>query len=77
MRRDAQGVVQLFGLLLGRTGMFDRQWGRLLANLKDDREAGDYEALSYLDEATAYRSVREAAEFISAVEPYVGALPTS
>ncbi len=70
-----KGVVQLFGLLLIKTGKFEKKWGRLLANLKDDREAGDYEALSYLDEETARRAVREAEEFVSAVEQYCHGLP--
>ena len=65
-----KGVVMLFGLLLVKTGKFEKKWGKFLANLKDDREAGDYEALSYLDENTAGRSVREAEEFVQAVERY-------
>ena len=35
-----RGVVVLFGLLLVKTGKLDRRWGKFLANLKDDREAG-------------------------------------
>jgi len=69
-----KGVVMLFGLLLVKTGKFDKKWGKFLANLKDDRETGDYEALSYLDEDTASRSVQEAEEFVGAVERYVGSL---
>jgi len=38
-----QGLLTLFSLLLVKTGKFDKKWGRLLANLKDDREAGDYQ----------------------------------
>lgn len=48
--------------------------GKFLSNLKDDREAGDYDALSYLDEDTARRAVREAGEFVAAVEQYVTGL---
>ncbi|MEW6248879.1 MAG: HEPN domain-containing protein [Nitrospirota bacterium] len=70
-----KGVVTLFGLLLVKTGKLDKKWGKLLSNLKDDREAGDYDALSYLDEDTARRAVREADEFVAAIERYVsGAL---
>ena len=65
------GVVMLFGMLLVKTGKFEKKWGKFLANLKDDREAGDYEALSYLDEDTASRSVQEAEEFVRAVEGYI------
>lgn len=68
------GVVTLFGLLLVKTGKLDRKWGKFLANLKDDREVGDYDALSYLDEDTARRAVREAEEFVATVERYVTGL---
>ncbi len=66
--------MTLFGLLLVRTGKLDKQWGKVLSNLKDDREAGDYDALSYVDEETARRAVREADEFVAAVEQYVTGL---
>lgn len=69
-----KGVVTLFGLLLVKTGKFEKQWGKFLANLKDDREAGDYEALSYLDEGTARRAVQEAEAFVKAVEQYLSRL---
>jgi uncharacterized protein (UPF0332 family) len=66
-----RGMVIPFGLLLVKTGKFDRRWGKFLANLKDDREAGDYDPLSYVDEETAHRAVREAEEFVAHVERYV------
>jgi len=69
-----KGVVTLFGLLLVKTGKLDKKWGKFLANLKDDREAGDYEALSYLDEETARRAVQEAEAFVNTVEQYMGRL---
>lgn len=69
-----RGLITLFGLLLVKTGKFDKKWGKFLANLKDDREASDYEALSWIDEATARRAVTEAGEFISAVERYLSGL---
>ncbi|MBI2525370.1 MAG: HEPN domain-containing protein [Candidatus Rokubacteria bacterium] len=69
-----RGVVLLFGLLLVKTGKLDRRWGKLLANLKDDREASDYDALSFVDEATARRALEEAEAFVAHVGSYVGAL---
>ncbi|MCP9450956.1 MAG: HEPN domain-containing protein [Nitrospira sp.] len=69
-----KGVVTLFGLLLVKTGKLDKRWGKLLSNLKDDREASDYDALSYLDEETARRAVREADEFVAAVDRYITGL---
>jgi len=69
-----QGVLTLFGLLLVKTGKLDRKWGRALANLKDDRETGDYEAMSWIDEETARRAVEEAEGFVEAVGAYIARL---
>ena len=66
--------LTLFGLLLVKTGKFDRKWGRVLATLKDDRETADYEAMSWIDEETARRAVEEAEGFVEAVGAYVGRL---
>jgi len=69
-----QGVLTLFGLLLVKTGKLDRKWGRALANLKDDRETGDYEAMSWIDEERARRAVEEAEGFVEAVGAYIARL---
>jgi uncharacterized protein len=69
-----RGVVVLFGLLLVKPGRLDRRWGKFLANLKDDRETGDYDPLSYIDEATARRAVAEAEEFVEAIDRYIATL---
>jgi uncharacterized protein (UPF0332 family) len=66
-----RGLITLFGLLLVTTGKFDKKWGKFLANLKDDRETSDYEALSWTDEGTARRAVEEAEAFVDAVSRYV------
>lgn len=69
-----KGVVLLFGLLLVKTGKFDKKWGKFLANLKDDRETGDDDALSFIDEETARRAVSEAEEVLSRVAGYLSRL---
>ena len=66
-----QGLVNLFGLHLVKTGKFEKKFGRYLANLKDDREHSDYEIYSTIDETTAHDSTREATEFVAAVEQYL------
>lgn len=68
-----RGVVVLFALLLVKTGKLDRRWGKFLANRKDDREAGDYDPLSHVDEETARRAVAEAEQLVAAVARYVAA----
>lgn len=66
-----QGVVNLFGLHLVKTGKFDPRFGKFLANLKDDREDSDYEIFSSIDRETAEHAVTEAREFLAAMERYL------
>lgn len=66
-----QGLVNLFGLHLVKTGKFEKRFGKSLANLKDDRESGDYEIYSGIDRETAEQAVREAQEFVDAVQQYL------
>ena len=66
-----QGLVNLFGLHLVKSGKFEKKFGKYLANLKDDREAGDYEVYSAIDQETAKTAVQEAREFLQAAENYL------
>ena len=59
-----KGAVTLFGLLFVKTGKFKRDLGKYLANLKDDRESGDYEVFSFIDKETAETALREAKELV-------------
>jgi uncharacterized protein (UPF0332 family) len=65
-----KGVVTLFGLLFIKTGKFDKKFGKILVNLKDDRETGDYEIFSWMDEESAGNAVREAEEFLEETQKY-------
>lgn len=66
-----RGVVTLFGMLLVKSGKIEARYGKKLSNLKDDRETGDYEAVSYLDEDSAQTAVREATEFCEAIREFL------
>ncbi|MCX7795285.1 MAG: HEPN domain-containing protein [bacterium] len=66
-----KGVVTLFGLLFIKTGRFKKDLGRYLVNLKDDRESGDYEVLSYIDKETAEKALKEGREFIEEALKYL------
>ncbi len=66
-----KGVVTLFGLLFVKTGRFSRNLGKNLANLKDDRESGDYEVFSFIDRETAETALKEAKEFLSEGKKYL------
>jgi uncharacterized protein (UPF0332 family) len=54
-----------------KTGKFSRQTGKYLANLKDDRESGDYEVFSFVDRETAERALFEAGEFLKETKLYL------
>ena len=45
--------------------------GKYLANLKDERESGDYEVFSYIDRETAGAAIEEAKEFIRETKVYL------
>ena len=66
-----QGVVNLFGLRLVKTGKLASKFGKFLSNLKDDRENGDYEIFSGIDRETAEEAFREASEFVNEAEKYL------
>lgn len=66
-----RGLVNLFGLYFIKTGKFDKKFGKILSNLKDDRENGDYEVFSCIDEEVARESVKEAKEFLGEIEKFI------
>jgi uncharacterized protein (UPF0332 family) len=68
-----QGVVTLFGLHFIKTGRLDKKFGRFLANLKDDRENGDYGLFSVIDEEIANESIDEADKFVKEMRQYLKA----
>lgn len=68
-----KGVVTLFGLLFVKTGKFSKELGKYLSNLKDDRESGDYELFSFIDEETARTALDEAEEFLKETKSYLTA----
>jgi uncharacterized protein len=72
LRADThQGVVSLFGLHFAKTGKVNPRLGRYLNNLKDDRESGDYDVYSGIDQSDAENAVREAREFLTEAERYL------
>ncbi|MEP9409930.1 MAG: HEPN domain-containing protein [Candidatus Brocadia sp.] len=69
-----KGIVTLFGLLFVKTGKFSKNIGKYLANLKDDRESGDYEVFSYIDRETAETAISESKEFLKETKLYLEGL---
>lgn len=68
-----RGLLNLFGLHFVKPGKIEKKYGKFLANLKDDRETGDYEAFSTIDRETAETAVKEATEFVAEIERYLKA----
>ena len=66
-----KGVLTLFALLFVKTGRFERKYGKILADLKDDRESGDYEVLSYTEEDSAREALLQAKEFVLGAREYL------
>jgi hypothetical protein len=65
------GVKTLFNLHFIKTKRLDAKFGRYLRNLKDDREEGDYEAISTMDAETAQNAIREATEFVDEAQRFL------
>ena len=66
-----RGLLNLFGLHFVKSGKVSKEMGGYLSNLKDDRETGDYEAFSAIDEETARNAVQEAQAFIKEAKTYL------
>ena len=59
-----------------KTGKMTKRAGRFFANLKDDREAADYELFSFADADTARVAVEEAESIIAEATSYLKGLAT-
>ena len=66
-----RGVLDLFGLHFVKTGKFDNRYGKMLSNLKDDRENGDYEIYSAIDREAAEQAISKAQEFLKESKRYL------
>lgn len=66
-----RGLLNMFGLHFVKTGKIEKKYGKYLANLKDDRESGDYEAFSAIDKETAETAVSEATDFLGAMKRFL------
>ena len=69
-----RGLLNSFGLHFVKTGKIGKKYARYLSNLKDDRESGDYEVFSTVDETIAKKALTEAFEFVKAIEKYLNGI---
>lgn len=66
-----RGLLNLFGLHFIKTGKLNKKFGKILSNLKDNRENGDYEVFSVVDKEIAERSIKEAEEFLQEAQQFL------
>ena len=66
-----RGVLTLFSLTFLKTGKMKKNLAKLLANLREDREAGDYEAYSWIDRETSRNAIKEAEFFVKEVASFL------
>ena len=64
-------MLNLFGMYFIKSGKLDKKFARMLKNLKDDRENGDYEVFSTIDEEIAEQTIGEAKEFLKAARQHL------
>ncbi len=68
------GIISLFDREFVRTEKFDRRFSRILHNLFDDRQEGDYKEFSEISMEKARQHAIFAREFLDAVKAYTGVL---
>ena len=72
MRADShRGLATLFGLHLVEPGKLDKKLAKYLKNVRDDREAGDYEIYSSIDQETSETALKEADVFVRAIRVFL------
>jgi len=65
------GLINLFGLVMVKGGKVDKKFGKILSDLKNDREDGDYGLISMLDEEDAEKALKDAGQFVAEIERLV------
>lgn len=61
--RTHKGTIAIFGLKVIKTGLLDKNFGKILSDLYEKRERGDYSIYSYLDLKTAQELLQDAISF--------------
>lgn len=62
--KSHQALKQMFGLHLVQSGLVEKEMGRCLNDLKDERENGDYDVITYFDKNDAEKAIEKAKIFI-------------
>jgi len=66
--RSHEGLRRMFGLYVINQGLLPRKYGKILSNLYEKREAGDYEVPFMYEPEDVEESIKEAEDFITTVK---------
>lgn len=69
--RSHSGLVQMFGLHLVKTGEIDKEFGKMLAQVRELREDSDYEILFEASKEEAELSLQNAEKFLKEIKRYL------
>jgi len=61
--RTHKGLISVFGLKVIKANLMDKKFGRILSDLYEKRERGDYSIYSFLDHATTKKLLQDAELF--------------
>ena len=64
-------VQRMFGLHLVKTAKIEKDFARILTAEQEDREIGDYDIHSDIEQDTALKRVRDAEKFVERIEKYL------
>ncbi len=70
-RAKHSGVVSAFGEHFVRSGRISGEFGRMLHQTMEDREATDYDEIPVIDRTLAQRHLDDALRFVDAVRQYL------
>jgi len=66
-----EAIKTMFGLHLVKSGKIDKKFGRILSQLKDKRENGDYDIYVSFEKEDAQEAIEEAEEFLEEIETFL------
>jgi len=65
-----EAIKTMFGLHLVKSGKIDKKFGRILSQLKDERENGDYDIYVSFEKEVEKLAVKEAEEFLEEMKRF-------
>ncbi len=68
-------VRRMFGLHLVKSGKIEKDFARILTAEQEDREIGDYDIYTEIEQDTAQKRVTDAEKFIERIEKYLQTPP--